>query len=78
MTEETVQDQQEITQTTPENLTITDLVMLKNIISVVSQRGAFKAEEMEDVGKTFNKLSAFLAAATASTQSSDTQEPTDE
>ena len=32
----------------------------RDIIDVASQRGAFKANEMEAVGKTFNKLDAFL------------------
>ena len=34
--------------------------MLRSIIDVASQRGAFKANEMEAVGKTFNKLDSFL------------------
>jgi hypothetical protein len=42
------------------DLNISDLVALKNIIEVASQRGAFKATELEAVGKTFNKLNAFL------------------
>lgn len=41
-------------------LNISDLIALKNIIEVASQRGAFKAMELEAVGKTFNKLSSFL------------------
>ena len=42
------------------DLNISDLVALKNIIEVASQRGAFKAAELEAVGKTFNKLNTFL------------------
>lgn len=42
------------------DLNISDLVALKNIIEVASQRGAFKANELEAVGKTFNKLNTFL------------------
>ena len=42
------------------DLNISDLVALKNIIEVASQRGAFKAAELEAVGKTFNKLNVFL------------------
>jgi hypothetical protein len=48
-------------QTAPE-LNISDLIAVKNIIEVASQRGAFKAAEMEAVGKIFNKLNAFLEA----------------
>jgi hypothetical protein len=42
------------------DLNISDLMALKNIIEVASQRGAFKAAELEAVGKTFNKLNSFL------------------
>jgi hypothetical protein len=47
-------------------LTLNDLAVLRQIIEVASQRGAFKAAELEAVGKAFNKLSAFLDAATES------------
>lgn len=42
------------------DLNINDLVSLKSIIEVASQRGAFKANELEAVGRAFNKLNAFL------------------
>lgn len=48
------------------DLTINDLGTLRAIIDIASQRGAFKAAEMEVVGKTFNKLNAFLEAAAKS------------
>ena len=51
--------------TAPE-LTLNDLAVLRQIIEVASQRGAFKAAELEAVGKAFNKLSAFLDAASES------------
>ena len=44
----------------PADLNISDLVALKSIVEVASQRGAFKAQELEAVGKTFNKLTTFL------------------
>ena len=44
------------------DLNVSDLVAIKSIIEVATQRGAFKATELEAVGKTFNKLSAFLDA----------------
>jgi hypothetical protein len=46
------------------DLNISDLVALKSIIEVASQRGAFKAAELEAVGKTFNKLNTFLESVT--------------
>ena len=41
-------------------LTVQDLTVLRTIIDVASQRGAFKANEMAMVGATFNKLDGFL------------------
>jgi len=49
---------------TPE-LTLNDLAALRSILEVASQRGAFKANEFEAVGKTFNKLNTFLEAVAA-------------
>jgi hypothetical protein len=42
------------------DLNLNDLAALKSIIEVASQRGAFKAAELESVGKVFNKLTTFL------------------
>ena len=43
------------------DLNISDLNTVKSIIDIATQRGAFKANELEAVGKAYNKLSAFLA-----------------
>lgn len=50
------------------DLTIADLNALKVIIDVASQRGAFKPNEMETVGKTYNRLNNFLIAVQAKQQ----------
>lgn len=42
------------------DLNISDLVAIKSIIEIASQRGSFKANELEAVGKTFNRLNNFL------------------
>jgi hypothetical protein len=42
------------------DLNISDLLAVRNIIEVATSRGAFKAAELEAVGKNFNKLNAFL------------------
>jgi hypothetical protein len=47
------------TQAAPD-LNLSDLASLRSILEVASSRGAFKAAELEAVGKTFNKLNAFL------------------
>lgn len=54
--------QQEAPQPQGNDLSISDLVALKSIVEVATSRGAFKATELEAVGKTFNKLNAFLEA----------------
>jgi hypothetical protein len=45
------------------DLTINDLSGLRSVIDVATQRGAFKAGELEAVGKIYNRLDKFLAAA---------------
>ena len=50
------------------DLNISDLAAIRNILEVASQRGAFKAAELESVGRVFNKLSNFLDAATKAQQ----------
>jgi hypothetical protein len=45
-------------------LNISDLQALKAIIDVASGRGAFKANELEAVGKTYNRLNNFLTQVT--------------
>lgn len=42
------------------DLNISDLVAIRSIVDVASQRGAFKAAELESVGKVYNKLNSFL------------------
>ncbi len=42
------------------DLTVQDLGVIRSIIDVASTRGAFKANEMQAVGATYNKLEAFL------------------
>lgn len=42
------------------DLNISDLAALRSIIDVATQRGAFKAAELEAVGKVYNKLNTFL------------------
>jgi len=46
------------------DLNISDLNAVKSIIDIATQRGAFKANELEAVGKTYNKLTLFLEHVT--------------
>lgn len=43
-----------------EQLTVNDLIVIKNVFDVCSARGAFKAEEFQTVGQVYTKLSNFL------------------
>lgn len=57
-------------------LTIQDLALMRDFISVACERGAFKADEMSAVGQTYDKLATFLnaAIAQAEAQAADTQQ----
>lgn len=59
-TEQIEQKNKEVSGSQNPDLNINDLVALKSIIDVASQRGAFKANELEAVGKVYNKLNNFL------------------
>jgi hypothetical protein len=72
MSEEQVSEVQEETITNPADqaapagagpeLTVNDLNLLKGIIDVATQRGAFKPNEMVTIGTVYNKLETFLGA----------------
>ena len=49
-------------------LTIQDLVAIKSIIDVASQRGSFKPNEMIAVGTVYSKLEKFLMLAQKQSQ----------
>ena len=49
----------------PIQLTLADLASIRSIIEAASQRGAFKANELTQVGAVYDKLSAFLQASQA-------------
>jgi hypothetical protein len=42
------------------DLNLNDLAAIRSVLDVASQRGAFKANELEAVGKIYNKLNNFL------------------
>ncbi len=45
-------------------LAITDLVMLQSIVQVACERGAFRADEMSQIGQCYDRLSSWLASMT--------------
>ena len=52
-------------QPTTTTITLQDLVTVAQIIQLSTQRGAFRAEELADVGGLYNKLIAFLQSSGA-------------
>jgi hypothetical protein len=64
MDQEVTTSSQEQTQQPPSaagaELNLSDLASLRSILEVASSRGAFKAAELEAVGKAYNKLNTFL------------------
>lgn len=70
-------------QETPvESISLQDLQVLSNIVDLATQRGAFRGNELTQVGAVFDKLSTFLqqvaAAQAASSEDSDGAEGTEE
>ena len=49
----------------PLGLTIQDLVLVAQVIQTTSQRGAYRAEELANVGNLYNKLVTFLESVGA-------------
>jgi hypothetical protein len=58
------------TDTNP-NLSVLDLANIRDILDLAARRGAFAAGEMVAVGTVFNKLQAFVTAATPTQQTPD-------
>ena len=50
------------------NISISDLVSIRNVINLAAERGAYKAEEMLEVGTVYTKLTNFLEAVIAQSQ----------
>ena len=69
MTEEAVAEQVEEAVDAPAqedtSISLNDLQVLANIVDLASQRGAFRGNELTQVGAVYDKLSAFLAQVAA-------------
>lgn len=73
MSEETTANNAASPEEAGAELTIQDLVAVKSIIDVASQRGAFKPNEMVAVGTIYNKLEKFLMLAQKQSQPAEQQ-----
>ena len=49
-------------------LTINDMISVKNLIEAACTRGAFKAHEMQSVGELYNKINLFVDETQAQIQ----------
>lgn len=47
---------------TPTQITVADLDALRVIVNIAAQRGAFRGDELSQVGAIYDKLNSFLAA----------------
>ena len=57
------------------SLNLQDLILVAQIIQICSSRGAFKADEMANVGNLYTKLVAFLQSTGALTPAADATQP---
>ena len=55
----------EATEAKAPELNVNDLLAMRNLIDVVTKRGAFQANELSSVGVLFDKLNAFLESVQA-------------
>ena len=57
------------------SLNLQDLIQVAQIIQICSSRGAFKADELANVGNLYTKLVAFLQSTGALTPAADATQP---
>lgn len=60
------------------NININDLIAIRNTINLAAERGAFKAEEMLEVGTVYTKLNQFLEAVIAQAAQEQSTETVDQ
>lgn len=57
---------------TASSLNVNDLKNLLTIVDIASKRGAFTPKEFGPIGEVYNRVDAFLTAATAKTEDAET------
>jgi hypothetical protein len=65
------------TQTETETITVVDLDLLRNIVDLACARGAFRGNEVKQVGEIYEKLTRFLEAVVAQAQAQESAEAAD-
>ena len=58
-----------------QSITVSDLDALRNIIDLACTRGAFRANEVKQVGELHDKLTQFLEAVVAQAQAQSPEQP---
>ena len=56
------------TQITPPQITVNDLIIVKDLIDLACSRGAYRGAEAKTVGEIYEKLTAFLNTVVAQAQ----------
>ena len=59
---------------TDNQIKITDLIVIKNIIDLACSRGAFRAEEMKSIGDVYDKLAIFVNSVISRAEASIAEE----
>ena len=57
-----------------QSITVSDLDALRNIIDLACTRGAFRANEVKQVGELHEKLTKFLEAVVAQAQAQEAEQ----
>ena len=60
------------------SLSLSDLVLLLNLIRAATERGAIKADELSAVGSVYDRLYKFLEVSGAINKSAPTEPPADQ
>jgi hypothetical protein len=70
--EEAVAEQPEVSEGQGvDSISLNDLQVLANVVDLASQRGAFRGNELTQVGEVFDKLTSFLAQVAAAQAASE-------
>lgn len=62
----------------PSDLNISDLNLLRSVVDLATQRGAFRAAELSAVGKVYDKLDSFLNSVQAKQEENTAEQPKDD
>lgn len=55
-------------------ITLADIATLKQIVEVATNRGAFRAEELSQIGAVYDRVSAWVEAMTQQEATEDTEQ----